>query len=44
MGTEDQGMFSNIDNQEYIKSIINEMNVLEEEYFIKDIRIGKYEY
>ncbi len=44
MGTEDQGMYSNINNQDYIKSIIKEMNILEQEYFTEEIRIGEYEY
>lgn len=44
MGTEDQGIYSNFNNQDYQKQIIKKIEIIEENYLPKFVRIGKYEY
>ena len=44
MGKEDQGIFSNFYNLDYIESIISKLNEVSSLYFPNYIKIGAYEY
>ena len=44
MGKEDQGIYSNFDNQDYMKTIENKLDKLSFEYFPNNIKICNYEY
>lgn len=44
MGSEDQGIYSNFDNDEYINEIKNKLNIMEQEYFPDFIKVENYVY
>lgn len=44
MGTEDQGVYSNFDNQDYIKTIIAKIEQIQKSYMPNFIKVGDYEY
>lgn len=44
MGTEDQGVYSNFDNQDYINTIIAKIEQIQKSYMPSFIKVGDYEY
>lgn len=44
MGTEDQGVYSNFNNQDYIKTIIAKIEQIQKSYMPNFIKVGDYEY
>ena len=44
MGKEDQGIYSNFYNLDYIDNIVKKLDELSDLYFPTNIKIGKYEY
>lgn len=44
MGTEDQGVYSNFDNQDYINTIIAKIEQIQKSYMPNFIKVGDYEY
>ena len=44
MGTEDQGVYSNFDNQVYINTIIPKIEQIQKSYMPSFIKVGDYEY
>ena len=44
MGTEDQGIYSNFDNQVYINTIIPKIEQIQKSYMPSFIKVGDYEY
>lgn len=44
MGTEDQGIYSNFNNQDYINTIMAKIDEIETNYMPSYIKVGDYDY
>lgn len=44
MGTEDQGIYSNFNNHDYINTIVAKIEEIETNYMPNYIKVGDYEY